>query len=91
MSGLETRWLTLTAARAQSVTTKPTVPDAPPASDPDATPVTLAGDFAELRRENIVRLGKLKQPDLDRTARHQDYGEVTLVQLLHHGQPLRWR
>lgn len=56
----------------------------PPAADPDASPVTLAGDFAELRRENIVRLGKLKLPDLDRTARHQDYGDVTLVQLLHH-------
>ncbi len=43
----------------------------------------LAAEFALLRAEGLRVLATVKPTDLDRTARHQELGIVTMSQLLH--------
>lgn len=59
--------------------------------DPDAALETaaagdarqLAEQFAELRRANLQLLAQVGEADLDRRAEHEEYGAVTLGNLLH--------
>ncbi|MBJ7602214.1 MAG: DinB family protein [Candidatus Dormibacteraeota bacterium] len=59
--------------------------------DPDAALETasvsdvgqLAEQFAELRRETLRLLGQVREEDLGRRAQHEEYGPVTLGNLLH--------
>jgi hypothetical protein len=62
-----------------------------PGFDPDAQGTTgsfsqptpsLAAEFARLRASSLKLLATLKQADLERRARHQDLGPVTLAELL---------
>jgi hypothetical protein len=48
----------------------------------ERTPLELAEDFENLRRESLVMLAKLGGPDLERSARHQELGPVTLGEML---------
>ena len=59
-----------------------------PAFDPDSqgtrpdvglSPGELAGEFARLRRVSLNLLLKVKPADLDRQARHQELGIVSLI------------
>ncbi len=43
----------------------------------------LAGQFADLRRESMRLLGQVREEDLARRAQHEEYGPVTLGNLLH--------
>ncbi len=43
----------------------------------------MAEQFAELRRENLRLLGQVREEDLGRRAQHEEYGPVTLGNLLH--------
>ena len=63
-----------------------------PAFDPDSqgtkpdvtqSPVTLAAEFTRLRRDGLAVLKKVTLADLNRQARHQELGLVTLSELLH--------
>jgi hypothetical protein len=47
------------------------------------TPVQLAGEFARLRVESLALLSKVGEGDLNRTARHQELGMVTLGEIIH--------
>ncbi len=46
-------------------------------------PVQLAGEFARLREGSLELLSKIVDADLNRTARHQELGMVTLGEMLH--------
>ncbi len=48
----------------------------------DTDPAALAERHAALRAESLALLGSVTEADLDRTARHADFGPVTLRQLL---------
>ncbi len=50
--------------------------------DPLAEPAALAVKFAELRAEGLRLLDELTEADLDRTARHEELGPVTLREML---------
>ena len=63
-----------------------------PAFDPDSqgtksdvtqTPAELAEEFAHLRTDGLVTLKRVMPADLERQARHQELGVVTLNELLH--------
>ena len=63
-----------------------------PAFDPDEggkdpggniTPTELATEFARLRAGSLELLSKVGDRDLNRTARHQELGMVTLGEMLH--------
>jgi hypothetical protein len=43
----------------------------------------LAGEFARLRVESLTLLSKVGEGDLNRTARHQELGMVTLGEMIH--------
>jgi hypothetical protein len=47
------------------------------------TPPELTAEFVRLRAESLARLSKLVDADLNRTARHQELGMVTLGEMLH--------
>ncbi|MGZ8440827.1 MAG: DinB family protein, partial [Candidatus Deferrimicrobiaceae bacterium] len=47
------------------------------------TPIELAGEFFRLRAESLGLLSKIVDADLNRTARHQELGMVTLGEMLH--------
>jgi hypothetical protein len=47
------------------------------------TPLALAEEFARLRRESLLMLGKLLPADLERRARHSELGIVTLNEMVH--------
>ena len=47
------------------------------------TPGQLAGVFARLRAESLALLSKIVNADLNRTARHQELGIVTLGEMIH--------
>ena len=47
------------------------------------TPVELAGEFVRLRAGSLALLSKVGEGDLNRTARHQELGMVTLGEMLH--------
>ena len=63
------------------------IPDFNPDSDgtrPGAqTPLALAEEFARLRRESLLLLGKLSPADLPRKVRHSELGMVTLNEMVH--------
>ena len=52
-----------------------------PAGKP--TPVELAGEFVRLRAGSLALLSKVGEGDLNRTARHQELGAVTLGEMIH--------
>ena len=63
-----------------------------PAFDPDSqgtkpdvtqTPTSLAEEFARLRTNSLATLKKVTPADLERQARHQELGVVTMNELLH--------
>jgi hypothetical protein len=62
-----------------------------PNFDPDSdgskpgaqTPLALAEEFAQLRRESLLMLAKLSPADLERKARHGELGMVTLNEMVH--------
>jgi len=47
------------------------------------TPIELAAEFARLWARSLPLLSKVVEGDLDRTARHQELGMVTLGELIH--------
>jgi len=47
------------------------------------TPVELAEEFVRLRAESLALLTKVGEDDLNRTARHQELGMVTLGEMIH--------
>jgi len=47
------------------------------------TPVELAGEFDRLRAGSLALLSKVGEADLNRTARHQELGMVTLGEMIH--------
>ena len=47
------------------------------------TPIELAGEFARRRAESLALLSKVGEGDLNRTARHQELGMVTLGEMIH--------
>jgi hypothetical protein len=47
------------------------------------TPVELASEFARLRTGSLALLSKVGEADLNRTARHQELGMVTLGEMIH--------
>jgi hypothetical protein len=47
------------------------------------TPFELAGEFVLLRAESLALLSKIREDDLNRTARHQELGMVTLGEMIH--------
>ena len=53
-------------------------------AEPDLqTPEQLAAAFARYRQESLALLKQVNDDDLERTARHPQFGTVTLAQLLH--------
>jgi len=52
-----------------------------PAANP--TPVELAEELVRLRKESLALLSKIGEDDLNRTARHQELGVVTLGEMIH--------
>jgi hypothetical protein len=50
---------------------------------PTPTPVELAAEFSLLRAESLALLSKVGEGDLNRTARHQELGMVTLGEMIH--------
>ncbi len=46
-------------------------------------PLELAAEFARLRAGSLVLLSKVGEADLNRTARHQELGMVTLGEMIH--------
>jgi hypothetical protein len=46
-------------------------------------PIESAREFARLRAESLALLSKVGEGDLNRTARHQELGMVTLGELIH--------
>jgi uncharacterized damage-inducible protein DinB len=66
--------------------------DSFPAFDPDrqgsqltspASPGDLAAEFSRLRGESAQALAKITADDLNRKARHQELGVVTLAEMVH--------
>jgi hypothetical protein len=57
-------------------------PDAPGTTTVAAGPRTLVQEFARLRAASLTILAKVAPEDLDRRARHQELGPVTLSELL---------
>lgn len=47
------------------------------------TPVRLAAEFTRLRTGSLALLAKIGEADLNRTARHQELGMVTLGEMIH--------
>jgi hypothetical protein len=47
------------------------------------TPVQWAGEFTRLREGSLALLSKIGEDDLNRTARHQELGMVTLGEMIH--------
>ena len=47
------------------------------------TPIELADEFAHLRAGSLALLSKVGEDDLNRTARHQELGMVTLGEMIH--------
>ena len=47
------------------------------------TPIELTGEFVRLRAASLGLLSKIVDADLNRTARHQELGMVTLGEMLH--------
>jgi len=47
------------------------------------TPIELATEFARLRSESLALLSKIGEADLNRAARHQELGMVTLGEMIH--------
>ena len=47
------------------------------------TPVELAGEFSRLRAGSLALLSKIGEADLNRAARHQELGMVTLGEMIH--------
>jgi len=47
------------------------------------TPIELAAEFARLRAGSLALLSKVGEADLNRTARHQELGMVTLGEMIH--------
>jgi hypothetical protein len=47
------------------------------------SPVELAAEFARLRAGSLALLSKVEEADLNRTARHQELGIVTLGEMIH--------
>ena len=47
------------------------------------TPIELAAEFSRLRAESLALLSKVGDADLNRTARHQELGMVTLGEMIH--------
>jgi hypothetical protein len=47
------------------------------------TPIELAAEFARLRAGSLALLSKVGEGDLNRTARHQELGMVTLGEMIH--------
>jgi hypothetical protein len=47
------------------------------------TPIELVREFARLRAESISLLSKVGEGDLNRAARHQELGMVTLGEMIH--------
>jgi len=47
------------------------------------TPAELAGEFVRLRERSLALLSTIGEADLNRTARHQELGMVTLGEMLH--------
>ncbi|HYN74498.1 MAG TPA: DinB family protein, partial [Candidatus Methanoperedens sp.] len=47
------------------------------------TPVELAAEFARLRAGSLALFSKVGEDDLNRTARHQELGMVTLGEMIH--------
>jgi len=52
-----------------------------PAATP--TPIELAHELARLRAESLTLLSKVGEGDLNRAARHQELGMVTLGEMIH--------
>lgn len=50
----------------------------------DRTPAEVVEEFSRLRRENLAALARLQSADLERQARHEELGLVTLRQMLNH-------
>ena len=48
-----------------------------------SAPIELAGEFARRRAESLALLAKVGEGDLNRTARHQELGMVTLGEMIH--------
>ncbi len=46
-------------------------------------PAQLAAEFASLRAESLHLLGQITPADFSRTARHPQFGQVTLREMLH--------
>jgi hypothetical protein len=49
----------------------------------DITPIELTAEFARLRVGSLALLSKVGEGDLNRTARHQELGMVTLGEMIH--------
>ncbi len=47
------------------------------------TPIDLAGEFDRLRAGSLTLLSKVGEADVNRTARHQELGMVTLGEMIH--------
>jgi hypothetical protein len=52
-------------------------------SDPDQSPFELATEFERLRAESLELVADISAADLDKRARHQELGMVSLSELLH--------
>ena len=51
--------------------------------DPDQSPFELATEFERLRAESLELVADISAADLDKRARHQELGMVSLSELLH--------
>jgi len=49
-----------------------------------APTIALAEEFSRLRQENLALLAQVTTADLDRRARHAEYGMVSMREFLHH-------
>jgi hypothetical protein len=49
-----------------------------------APTIALADEFSRLRQENLALLAQVTAADLDRRARHAEYGMVSMSEFLHH-------
>ncbi len=58
-------------------------PDRQGAVAAQKAPAELAAEFAALRTDSLALIETLTRADLDRQARHQELGPVTLSELLH--------
>ena len=58
-------------------------PNEPRADLDSQTPEQLVAAFARYRQENLTLIAQVKNEDLGRTARHPQFGTVTLAEMLH--------